>query len=106
MGGAFGGKESQANLPAIIAALAAQKTGKPAKLVYDRDEDMRVTGKRHDFQISYDVGFDDEGRILAADVAQALRCGMSFDLSAAIADRAMMPGCGKCLFHSGYAGAL
>ena len=51
---------------------------------------MRVTGKRHDFQISYDVGFDDEGRILAADVAQALRCGMSFDLSAAIADRAMM----------------
>ena len=90
MGGAFGGKESQANLPAIIAALAAQKTGKPAKLVYDRDDDMRVTGKRHDFHISYDVGFDDEGRILAADIAQALRCGMSFDLSAAIADRAMM----------------
>ena len=90
MGGAFGGKESQANLPAIIAALAARKTGKPAKLVYDRDEDMRVTGKRHDFQISYDVGFDSDGRILVADVAQALRCGMSFDLSAAIADRAMM----------------
>ena len=45
MGGAFGGKESQANLPAIIAALAAHKTGKPAKCVYDRDEDMRVTGE-------------------------------------------------------------
>ena len=90
MGGAFGGKESQANLPAIIAALAAVKTGKPAKLVYDRDEDMRVTGKRHDFQISYDVGFNDEGRILALNVAQFLRCGMSFDLSLAIADRAMM----------------
>ena len=90
MGGAFGGKESQANLPAIIAALAAVKTGKPAKLVYDRDEDMRVTGKRHDFKISYDVGFDNEGVIHALDVHQALRCGMSFDLSAAIADRAMM----------------
>ena len=64
MGGAFGGKESQANLPAIIAALAAVKTGKPAKLVYDRDEDMRVTGKRHDFKISYN-GFDDNGVIQA-----------------------------------------
>ncbi|MGB0939645.1 MAG: xanthine dehydrogenase molybdopterin binding subunit [Candidatus Puniceispirillaceae bacterium] len=90
MGGAFGGKESQANLPAIIAALAAAKTGKPAKLVYDRDEDMRVTGKRHDFKISYNAGFDDDGVIQALDVHQALRCGMSFDLSAAIADRAMM----------------
>jgi len=90
MGGAFGGKESQANLPAIIAALAAVKTGKPAKLVYDRDEDMRVTGKRHDFKISYDAGFDDDGFIQALDVHQALRCGMSFDLSVAIADRAMM----------------
>ncbi|MGB1554021.1 MAG: molybdopterin cofactor-binding domain-containing protein, partial [Candidatus Puniceispirillaceae bacterium] len=90
MGGAFGGKESQANLPAIIAALAAAKTGKPAKLVYDRDEDMRVTGKRHDFKISYNAGFDDNGVIQALDIHQALRCGMSFDLSAAIADRAMM----------------
>lgn len=90
MGGAFGGKESQANLPAIIAALAAQKTGQPAKLIYDRDEDMMVTGKRHDFKISYQIGFDDEGYLLALDVMQASRCGMSFDLSAAIAGRAMM----------------
>lgn len=90
MGGAFGGKESQANLPAIIAALAARKTGCPAKLVYDRDEDMRVTGKRHDFIIAYDAGFDDQGRILAMDIQQSLRCGMSFDLSIAIALRAML----------------
>ena len=90
MGGAFGGKESQANLPAIIAALAAQKTARPVKLIYDRDEDMMVTGKRHDFKISYQIGFDDEGQLLALDVMQAARCGMSFDLSAAIAGRAMM----------------
>ena len=90
MGGAFGGKESQANLPAIIAAIAAQKTMRPAKLIYDRDEDMKVTGKRHDFKISYQVGFDEVGRIHALDVMQASRCGMSFDLSAAIAGRAMM----------------
>ena len=90
MGGAFGGKESHANLPEIIAALSAVRTNKPAKLVYDRDEDMRVTGKRHDFKISYNAGFDDNGVIQALDIHQALRCGMSFDLSAAIADRAMM----------------
>ena len=90
MGGAFGGKESQANLPAIIAAIAAQKTNRSAKLIYDRDEDMKVTGKRHDFKISYQVGFDKTGRIQALDVMQASRCGMSFDLSAAIAGRAMM----------------
>lgn len=89
MGGGFGGKESQGNLLAAASALAARRTGRPAKLVYDRDDDMRVTGKRHDFRIDYDVGFDDEGRILGIVFEQAVRCGMSFDLSAAIADRAM-----------------
>ena len=89
MGGGFGGKESQANLPAIIAALAAYKTQRAAKLVYDRDEDMRVTGKRHDARIRYEVGFDDEGHLLALDIHQDLRCGMSYDLSLAIADRSM-----------------
>ena len=90
MGGGFGGKESQSNLPAIITALAARKTGSPVKLVYDRDEDMRVTGKRHDMLISYVVGYDDNGRISAIDVDQALRCGMSYDLSQAIAERAVL----------------
>ena len=90
MGGAFGGKESQANMPAIIASLAALKTKRPVRFILDRDEDMRVTGKRHDFKITYEVGFDEAGRISALSVHQDLRCGMSFDLSAAIAGRAMM----------------
>ena len=90
MGGAFGGKESQANMPAIIAALASVKTQMPVRFVLDRDEDMRVTGKRHDFKITYDVGFDEAGHITALSAHQALRCGHSFDLSAAIAGRAMM----------------
>jgi len=87
MGGAFGGKETQANLFAVIAALAARKTGRPAKVRLDRDDDMRITGKRHEFQIDYDVGFDDSGRILGIKFVQKLRCGMSLDLSAAVADR-------------------
>jgi xanthine dehydrogenase large subunit len=90
MGGGFGGKESQGNLPACAAALAAHLTGRPAKCVYDRDDDFLLTGKRHDFRIDYCVGFDATGRILGLEVEQAVRCGMSFDLSQPIADRAML----------------
>ena len=89
MGGAFGGKESQGNLPAMTAALAAYLTGHPAKTIYDRDDDFMLTGKRHDCRIDYHVGFDDDGRVLAVEFEQALRCGMSWDLSAGIAARAM-----------------
>ena len=89
MGGGFGGKESQGNLPAAVAALVAKLTGRPAKCCYDRDDDMMITGKRHDFRIDYRVGFDGEGRILGIEFEQAARCGMSIDLSLAIADRAM-----------------
>lgn len=89
MGGAFGGKETQAALVAGLAALAADKTGKPCKLRLDRDDDMIMTGKRHDFVIDYDIGFDDAGRILGVDFEFAARCGMSADLSGPVNDRAM-----------------
>ncbi len=89
MGGAFGGKESQAALIACIAAVAADKTGRSCKLRLDRDDDMIMTGKRHDFVIDYDVGFDDTGRILGVDFEFASRCGMSADLSGPVNDRAM-----------------
>ena len=89
MGGAFGGKESQAALIAVIAAVAADKTGRPCKLRLDRDDDMVMTGKRHDFVIDYDVGFDDTGRIVGIDFELASRCGMSADLSGPVNDRAM-----------------
>jgi xanthine dehydrogenase large subunit len=89
MGGAFGGKESQAALIACIAALASDKTGRACKLRLDRDDDMVMTGKRHDFVIDYDVGFDDTGLILGIDFELASRCGMSADLSGPVNDRAM-----------------
>ena len=90
MGGGFGGKESQGNALAVICAVAARLTGRPCKMRYDRDDDMTVTGKRHDFRIDYTVGFDDEGRIEALDVRQYARCGWSQDLSLPVADRAML----------------
>lgn len=90
MGGGFGGKESQGNALAIATALAAARTGKPCKMRYDRDDDMIVTGKRHDFRIDYDVGYDDAGRITALDFTHYTRCGWAMDLSLPVADRAML----------------
>ena len=89
MGGGFGGKETQAAPFACMAALLAHRTRRPVKLRLDRDDDMQLTGKRHDFLIDYDVGFDEEGRIEGIAFEQAAGCGFSPDLSAAIADRAM-----------------
>ena len=89
MGGGFGGKESQASLFACIAALLARKTNRPIKVRLDRDDDMIMTGKRHDMHASYTVGFDDNGVIGGIEITHLVNCGMSADLSNAIADRAM-----------------
>jgi xanthine dehydrogenase large subunit len=90
MGGGFGGKETQPALIAAAAAVLANKTGRPVKLRLDRDIDMIMTGKRHDFLADYTVGFDASGRILALTVMLASRCGYSADLSGPVNDRAMM----------------
>ncbi|SON56483.1 Aldehyde oxidoreductase [Hartmannibacter diazotrophicus] len=89
MGGGFGGKESQANQWAALAALAAHVTGKPCKMRLDRDDDMIMTGKRHDEVATFDVGYDADGRILAVDLAFDSRCGYSADLSLGVNDRTM-----------------
>jgi xanthine dehydrogenase large subunit len=89
MGGGFGGKETQMNLFAAVAALAAKKWNRAVKLRPDRDDDMTATGKRHDFVIDYDVGFDGEGRIAAVEGTFMARCGFSADLSGPVTDRAL-----------------
>ncbi len=89
MGGGFGGKESQPALIAAAAAVLARRTGRPVKLRLDRDADMIITGKRHDFIADYETGFDETGRILGLAVMLASRCGYSADLSGPINDRAM-----------------
>ena len=96
MGGGFGGKESQSALFACVASLAASKLKRPVKLRLDRDDDMMITGKRHDFYYDYDVGFDDEGRILAVRVEMIARAGFSADLSGPVATRAL------CHFDNAY----
>jgi xanthine dehydrogenase large subunit len=89
MGGGFGGKETQPALLACIAALGAWKTGRAVKLRLDRDADMLITGKRHPFDLDYEAGFDDAGRILGIRLTLASNCGRSADLSEAVNGRAM-----------------
>ncbi|HJV85173.1 MAG TPA: xanthine dehydrogenase molybdopterin binding subunit [Noviherbaspirillum sp.] len=96
MGGGFGGKESQSALWAAAASVAAARLKCPVKLRADRDDDMMVTGKRHDFHYEYEIGHDGEGRILAAKVEMVLRSGYSADLSGPVATRAV------CHFDNAY----
>ncbi|OJI95216.1 xanthine dehydrogenase molybdenum binding subunit apoprotein [Planktotalea frisia] len=90
MGGGFGGKESQGNALAVACAVSARATGQPCKMRYDRDDDMIITGKRHDFRIKYKAGFDAHGRVSGVDFIQYARCGWAQDLSLPVADRAML----------------
>mgnify|MGYP001097616679 FL=1 len=80
MGGGFGGKESQGNALAIACAVAAKATGRPCRMRYDRDDDMVITGKRHDLRITYRAGVNHEGRILGLEFTHLFRCGWSQDL--------------------------
>lgn len=88
LGGAFGGKETQANMIAIWASLLAQKTSRSVKIRLFRDDDQKMTGKRHPFKTDYKIGFNEEGIINAYHVQFNANAGYSYDLSLAILARA------------------
>jgi len=90
MGGAFGGKETQANHVACWSALLAQATKRPVKIRLFRDDDMIMTGKRHRFLTRYEVGFDENGKLLALKMELNSDGGAATDLSFAIMERAML----------------
>ena len=90
MGGGFGGKETQANPYAAIAALAAWKTRQPVRIKLQRQLDMQMTGKRHPFFAKYDVGFDGDGMLQALHVDLYADGGWSCDLSPPVLMRAMV----------------
>jgi xanthine dehydrogenase large subunit len=96
MGGGFGGKESQSALFAVVASVAARLLNKPVKIRLDRDDDFLVTGRRHCFWYEYEVGYDDEGRVLGAEVTMVSRAGHSADLSGPVMTRAL------CHFDNAY----
>ena len=89
MGGAFGGKESQATQYAALAALGAQHLNRPVRLWLNRDQDMLWTGNRHPFYSRYQAGFDSEGHILGFKVEIYSDGGWTQDLSGPVMDRAL-----------------
>ena len=105
MGGGFGGKETQGNLFACVAALTAKQTGRAAKIRPDRDDDMVITGKRHDFVVDC-AQASTTGGSGAIEMTYAARCGFSADLSGPVTDRrcstpttattSRTPGCARC----------
>ncbi len=96
MGGGFGGKESQSALFACLAAVAARRLNRPVKLRPDRDDDFMITGRRHGFEFDYEVGFDEQGRVLGAEVTMICNAGFSADLSPPVMTRAI------CHFDNAY----
>ena len=96
MGGGFGGKESQSALFACVAAIAARRLNRPVKLRLDRDDDFLVTGRRHCFWYEYEVGYDDDGRVLGSEITMVSRAGHSADLSGPVMTRAL------CHFDNAY----
>jgi len=89
IGGGFGGKETNF-MTASICSLLAYKTKCPVKLRLDRDDDIIITGKRHEFFSDYEVGFSDKGEIKSLKLKLSSKCGMSPDLSLAINERALL----------------
>ena len=96
MGGGFGGKESQSAIFACVAAIAAAKLKRPVKLRLDRDDDFMITGRRHCFWYEYEVGYDDAGTVLGAEITMVSRAGHSADLSGPVMTRAL------CHFDNAY----
>jgi xanthine dehydrogenase large subunit len=89
MGGGFGGKETQAAAPAAMAGMVAQLSGRPARMIYSKDDDMKFTGKRHPFKANYKIAFDANGIVHALDVQLFSNGGCTLDLSLPVLERAL-----------------
>ena len=89
LGGGFGGKEDQATPWAVMAALATFHLNKPVKLILDRHDDLKMTGKRHPYESQFKIGLDKNFKIQALQVEFLQNSGAAADLSPAIAERTL-----------------
>ncbi len=92
LGGAFGGKEDQATHWAVLAALAANALQRPVKMVLQRHEDMRMTGKRHPYVSDFKIGLDEALKIRAYEATYYQNGGACADLSTAVMERTLFHG--------------
>ena len=89
MGGGFGGKETHSSQVACVSALFAKLTGRSVKTRLGRQDDFLLTGKRHNFEVEYEVCFDEQGKIEGIVIDFYAQCGYSLDLSYAITSRTL-----------------
>ncbi|WP_395727690.1 xanthine dehydrogenase molybdopterin binding subunit [Nakamurella sp.] len=89
LGGGFGGKEMQPHGFAAVAALGATITGRPVLLRLNRTQDITMTGKRHPFHATWEIGFDADHRIRALTATLVSDGGWSLDLSEPVLARAL-----------------
>jgi len=85
-GGAFGGKEDLSIQGQT--ALLAQITGKPLKLTLSRDESIRLHPKRHPIRMTYTVGVDKDGHLLAVKARMVGDKGAYASVGAKVLERA------------------
>ncbi|MCI5150916.1 MAG: xanthine dehydrogenase, partial [Candidatus Electrothrix sp. MAN1_4] len=89
LGGGFGGKQEQATAWAAMASLAACKLKKPVKIILRRDEDIRITGKRHPYSSDFTIGLTQDGKIMGYEVTFYQNVGAKADLSTIILDKTL-----------------
>ena len=89
LGGGFGGKEDQATPWAVMAALATYHLNQSVKLILNRHDDLRMTGKRHPYESTYKIGLSKDLKILAYQTEFLQNSGAAADLSPAIAERTL-----------------
>jgi len=87
-GGAFGGKEEYPSIIAAHAALLAQKSGRPVKIIYDRMEDMAATTKRHPSRTRHRTAVSKDGKILGGEIEFVIDGGAYLTLSPVVLSRA------------------
>ena len=94
VGGAFGGKEEYPSLVAIHAALLAMKGNRPVRLIYDRQEDLAATTKRHPGIIRHRTAARRDGSPLAQDIEIVFDGGAYCTLSPVVLSRAAIHAAG------------
>ena len=93
-GGGFGGKEEYPSMLAAHVAVLAKKAGHAVKIVYDRDEDIAATTKRHPAYTRHRLAVDSRGELLAIDVDCVMDGGAYLTLSPVVLSRGVLHAAG------------
>jgi CO/xanthine dehydrogenase Mo-binding subunit len=93
-GGGFGGKEEYPSMLAAHVALLAHKARRAVKIVYDRDEDIAATTKRHPCRTTHRLAVDARGELAAIDIDVVMDGGAYLTLSPVVLSRGVLHAAG------------